>query len=108
MLLFLLAQAAVPQAVPLPARDQGLISVADYPREALRKGWQGAVHVDLKVGANGRVRACAVSRSSGHKILDNATCRILIARARFKPARDSAGRPVEGHYQTHINWRLSN
>lgn len=84
-----------------------LFSDADYPPSALRAGEQGTVRYRLDIGADGRVSACTITASSGSAALDSATCRLLRFRARFKPARDSAGRavaanPVEGA----IHWRL--
>jgi protein TonB len=110
MLAFLLLQAATsdPIVVTGTPRPQALFAGSDYPREALRHGWQGDVTVDMTVGIQGRVTGCTIIESSGHEVLDETTCKIVTDRARFLPARDSAGNPVESHYQTHINWRLSN
>jgi protein TonB len=109
MLLLFLLQAAAPEAIVVTGtpRPQGLFTSEDYPRKALRHGWQGNVGVDLTVGTNGRVRGCRVTESSGHEVLDDATCKIVSERARFMPAQDAAGKPVESHYSTHIDWRIA-
>jgi protein TonB len=43
-----------------------------YPGEALRRGEQGTVGIDLLMGPDGRVRAVRLLRSSGHSELDQA------------------------------------
>ncbi|QDU83671.1 transport protein TonB [Planctomycetes bacterium Pla163] len=44
----------------------------DYPRLARRRGWEGSVFVDLRVGADGSVLDATVATSSGHSVLDEA------------------------------------
>lgn len=69
---------------------QDWVSVADYPAEALIKGWEGITYVSLRVGPDGKVTRCSIIESSGHDLLDQRTCGIIRARALFKPARDSS------------------
>jgi protein TonB len=99
MLIYALAQAvAAASNVPPPAPWlTALFTVSDYPTEAIKNGWQGNVTVDLTVGPKGRATNCVVVVSSGHEVLDKTTCRILMRRARFKPATDASGQPVESH-----------
>ena len=42
----------------------------------------------------GRATDCEVTASSGYRVLDVLTCRLIEQRFRFKPARDEDGRPV--------------
>lgn len=84
----------------------GLISGDDYPADAQRNDEQGTVRVELKIDEQGRVSRCDVVEGSGSHSLDSATCRILQNRARFSPARDSAGRPIGDTYRQSITWRL--
>jgi uncharacterized protein (TIGR02246 family) len=88
--------------IPLPR----LLTAADYPAEAIRLGQQGNVGMRLRVGAHGRVEGCAITASSGSAHLDSASCRVIVRRARFRPARDSAGRPVAGAFDQVIAWRM--
>ena len=107
VLTLLQVAAATPPRAPSPGHE-ALFSYEDYPREALRNHWEGDVKLDLTVSAEGRVAACAVVQSSGHKPLDDGTCAIMLKRARFKPAEDAEGRPVEGHFLTPtIHWRIA-
>ena len=106
MLLLFLLHATVWTGMPGSENLPSLMTVDDYPKEAVRNGWQGLVRVGLTVGKNGRVRKCIVVRSSSHLSLDQATCRIFLTRARFKPARNAKGKPIEDYYETQITWRL--
>lgn len=93
---------------PLRAKGSlvGLFSSDDYPKEALRAGETGTVHVLLTIDASGRVSDCHVMLSSLSPSLDAATCSVLSERARFEPARDLAGRPVADKYSQRITWKI--
>ncbi len=58
-----------------------------YPLIAKRSGWEGTVLVRVTVETNGRASKVVVSRSSGHKVLDDAAVK-AIKRRTFRPARD--------------------
>jgi protein TonB len=83
-----------------------LIRAPDYPAEAIAARAQGNTGVLLTVHPSGRVTGCSVTASSGWSMLDAATCRLLVSRARFHPARDAAGNPQIGTFPTVIAWRL--
>jgi TonB family protein len=100
-------RAAIVEGPRARATPQSLIGFADYPASALRAGEQGTTRVELVVAANGRVSQCVVIGSSGSSALDAATCRLIIARARFIPARDSNGNVAPGHFSTAIGWSLA-
>jgi TonB family protein len=112
-LLLALAAAAAPAAhAPVRARSGAILAtlftVMDYPADAIRKGEQGPVGFRLEVGADGRPAGCAVTASSGSASLDSTTCRLLIERARFEPARDETGKPTTDSFNGRIVWRLDN
>lgn len=86
---------------------QSLINIADYPPSALREREQGRPGFRLTVGPDGRVTGCVILVSSGSPALDSTTCRVLRSRARFTPAVDSNGRPVEDLYWGAIAWRIA-
>jgi protein TonB len=83
-----------------------LFSGDDYPPAAQMRDEQGTVGVELKIDKQGRVSRCNIAQSSNSESLDSATCRILQERARFTPARDNSGQPVEDTYRQRITWRL--
>ena len=85
---------------------QGLFRSEDYPTSALEREEQGTVTVSMQIGTNGRLTGCNVTKSSGSRTLDNATCRVLRSRARFTPARDTSGNPTSDTKSQSITWRL--
>jgi len=84
---------------------QGLFSADDYPPSAADNNEQGTVNVTITVGPSGRVTGC--SPSGGPPSLQNATCRIISARARFSPAQDSNGNAITSTTTARITWRLA-
>ncbi len=92
---------------PVPSNNPGLwVRTEDYPSHALRAEEEGTVAFSLTVGPDGMVRGCEVTMTSGYTSLDQATCRHITRRARFFPARDNAGKPVEGHYRNRVAWKI--
>lgn len=82
---------------PIETRD-------DYPRSALRAGEEGTAWYTLSIDAAGAVKDCTITQSSGSAALDAATCRMLMRRARFSPATDDAGKPVESKFSGKVDW----
>ena len=105
-----------PPPPPAPARKvepararanlASYVSDSDYPASAARNEEQGTTRFRLAVGADGRVKDCTVTGSSGSSALDSATCRIMRSRARFTPARDSDGNPTGDTVSNAIRWVL--
>lgn len=83
-----------------------LFSDEDYPAAAVRNGEEGPVGFLLSIDAEGKPAGCAVTSSSGSAVLDTTTCRLLMERARFTPARDSNGRATADELHGRIVWRL--
>ena len=65
-----------------------------YPREALLHGDEGTVMLEVLVDVDGRPLEVTISRSSGHRELDLAAKRQVLAHWRFKPALRN-GQPVQ-------------
>jgi protein TonB len=82
------------------------VGESDYPTGELRLGHAGAVGFSLTIGSAGQVTGCTVTRSSGYRALDEATCRLLARRARFEPARDEQGLPAAGAYASTVRWQI--
>lgn len=72
----------------------GGIRDTDYPDGPYRRRVGGTVHLRFTVAPTGRVSDCVVTRSSGSRELDSVTCRLIMARFRYRPARDAEGRPI--------------
>jgi len=88
-----------------PAGDPASwITPADYPREELRNDVEGTTSFELNIGADGLPKACKIVATSGSRVLDEATCTLLMQRARFLTARDEAGTPVDSTYANRVRW----
>jgi protein TonB len=80
---------------PTRARQiAGGIDEADYPASAYRARIGGTVSLRFVVAPTGRVSRCSVTRSSGNAALDETTCRLILRRFRYRPARDNEGNPT--------------
>ena len=99
-----------PPRIVAPAVPRGdlskIITFEDYPQSALRNGEEGVVGFILDVGVDGRVPSCMVIRPSKSDALNGATCRIMHARMRFTPARDSSGQPAPSRMAQEVRWTL--
>jgi periplasmic protein TonB len=78
----------------------------DYPSRALRDEREGVTRFSVTIGTDGRVTSCQVTGSSGHADLDEATCRNIQRRARFRPALDAAGNPTTGTWSSAVRWEI--
>lgn len=97
------AEALLPLLLASALKNPGtIITAADYPRNA-RAG--GTTRFEMVVAADGRPRSCTVTISSGLAALDAATCNAFMRRARFTPAKDAGGQPVEGRYRGNVTWK---
>ena len=77
-----------------------------HPRLALTRGWEGSLTYQLDVSPAGRVVDCRITSSSGYDILDQAACRQITRRARFRPAMDQRGAEVAGAYRGSVTWQI--
>ncbi|WP_310533368.1 energy transducer TonB [Novosphingobium sp.] len=78
--------------------------MSDYPASALRERITGTVRFRAIVDTVGRVSECIIVQSAGSPALDEATCRLVRERARFTPALNTRGKPVQGTYQNAVRW----
>jgi protein TonB len=82
----------------------GSISDEDYPSSSIRNEEQGTSVATFTIGADGRVVACNASGAS--PTLDAETCKLIMRRFRFKPARGADGQPMEETKSQRVTWRL--
>ncbi|MGF7152039.1 protein TonB [Sphingomonas zeicaulis] len=95
-------------AQPAVARgDQGSwVTQDDYPPRALREERVGTSAVAWDINTEGRVENCRVTSSSGSPDLDEAACKNITRRARYKPALDNAGNPIRSGASRRVVWRM--
>jgi protein TonB len=90
-----------------PAWIAGRISDHDYPGSAREAREQGTTRTRIAVDAGGRPTGCSVLHTSGSPTLDATTCRLVLKRFRFSPARDAAGQPVAGEIDYDQEWSIT-
>lgn len=85
--------------VAIPARLIRGIGGRDYP-PAIRASWPrgGEIYLRLRIEPNGRPSRCDVMRGFGNPQADQWTCSLIMQRGQFRPALDSAGRPVSAWF----------
>ena len=95
------------QASPATARGDSStwVTTEDYPSRALREGTEGVSAVAWDVDASGKVVNCRVTASSGSSELDDAACKNITRRGRYKPAIDSNGQPMTASgFARRVRW----
>lgn len=84
----------------------GEIRNSDYPRGARAARAEGTTETEIAVGANGRPTGCTIVRSSRSPELDQTTCRLIMSRFRFRPARDRLGRAIPDIVGYEQEWKF--
>jgi protein TonB len=79
----------------------------DYPPRALREGAEGTVRIAWDINVEGRAENCHVVSSSGNEDLDEASCRVILRKGRYKPALDQNGNPIKvTNQQRTVRWQI--
>ena len=91
-------------AVTPPVHIAGALTNADYARTSHPRGAAGTVTISFRVRSDGAVDRCRVTGSSGYPSIDEATCRLVEQRFRFRPALDASGNPVDFSLRTNFTW----
>lgn len=78
----------------------------DYPAAALRARQEGTVYFALEIDARGCPAKCTITESSGFAALDEATCPILMKRARFEPTPGAADNTIVTTWSNKFRWQL--
>ena len=78
---------------------------SDFP-DTLRGIGRVKIGVRYAIGPSGQVDKCEVIEESGYAELDAMTCRIIIERYRFRPARDPDGYAVTEVREEDYRWRV--
>jgi protein TonB len=77
----------------------------DYPRIALREGWEGKVILRVKVLPTGKVAGASVQTSAGRGALDEAAL-ATVKDWTFVPATQG-GKPIAGWVTVPIEFRIN-
>jgi TonB family protein len=98
--------AAAPPAKAERDRQISEIMFQNYPPRALAAGEQGPVFFVVTLDKDARATSCEVTHGSGHPLLDDETCRLIVLHAVFKSAKDSNGRLIKQTAEGVVNWTL--
>lgn len=82
------------------------ITESDYKTSWINREMMGTAGFRLAISASGQVEGCQITRSTGHSALDEATCALLMRRAKFEPAKDTSGQRVAGTYASSVRWQI--
>lgn len=102
------AELAAISVSPKLESDLGPIFDPRYLRNGLPKGELRRIHMLFTVGIDGLVSACRVIETSGHEVLDAATCALSTGRIRYQPGRDKSGQLMVSHVLFAVRWTQSN
>lgn len=78
----------------------------NYPPRALAAGEEGPVFFVASLDKNANVTGCQVTHGSGHPLLDEETCKLIVLHAVFNSARDADGHLVKRNVEGVVNWTL--
>ncbi|MEO7549754.1 MAG: TonB family protein [Croceibacterium sp.] len=87
-----------------PLHVAGGLTNADYRQAGAPRGASGTVVVSFRVRSDGAADRCAITGSSGYSAFDQATCRLIEQRFRFRPALDDRGRAIDWTVRTDYTW----
>jgi periplasmic protein TonB len=108
--------AAVLLAQPVLAADQ--VSKTDrdrqihevvfqnYPPRALAAGEEGPVFFTVTLDRDAHPTSCQVTHGSGHALLDEETCDLIVQHAVFNAAKDANGHVTKQTAEGVVNWTL--
>lgn len=79
---------------------------ANYPFFAKARGEEGLVRFVVTVDASGIAMDCVIVEEAEAEALNQPTCDLIMAQARFEPARDRRGRAIAASFSRPVRWVL--
>lgn len=101
------------QQATLAVRPQPLNRISswlrssDYPWRPHSKGESASIQFRLMVDQTGAPTLCTIQSATRSPDFFDLTCKLLMKRARFAPARDAQGAPVASYYTNSVNWVMA-
>lgn len=95
---------------PVKAKDQqqwAKIIQERYPGKMLANEMNGIVRVRLMVGTDGLPMSCHIQVPSQDKSFETTACAGLMKAARFEPALDAVGQPIDSYFATSIFYTVN-
>jgi hypothetical protein len=94
-----------PAYVDVPLNVQGdWIRGTDFPRTRETANHHGMAVMSYTIGTSGAVDSCSVVQIDGMLSFGEAACHALMSRARFRPAHDSQGHPLQAGRIQRVRW----
>ncbi|MEO0056604.1 MAG: hypothetical protein RIT17_34 [Pseudomonadota bacterium] len=78
-----------------------------YPLRTAREGRGGVVGLAILVDQSGKPTECKITNDSGDGNLNAVACEGLM-QARFDPALDAKGQPINSYWMTRVTYRIAN
>lgn len=94
-----------PPPSPAIATTSHAVTVDDYPPISMRLQEQGSVAIKFVIAATGAVSDCSVTTPSGKPRLDDAACKMVLRRWKYKPATQD-GKPVSVALTANVTFQL--
>ena len=82
------------------------VMMSHYPPASFAAGEQGRVFFNLSLDRDGVPTGCEVTRSSGYKRLDEATCDLVLRYAIFQPNHNDTGGKMALTSEGALNWTI--
>ena len=98
--------AAEPASTAERNRQLSEIVFQNYPPRALAAGEQGPVFFVVTLDKDARPISCEVTHGSGHPLLDQETCELIVLHAVFKSAKDANGHLIKQTAEGVVNWAI--
>lgn len=90
---------------PEPVGNPGSWATSlDYPAKPRQGIFRGLIPFRLAIDTKGAVTGCYVAKDAGPEQFVLLTCQVLVARAKFSPAADASGNPVQSFWVGTIYW----
>ncbi len=87
-------------------RQVSEIVFQNYPPRALAAGEEGPVFFTVTLDKDAHPMSCQVTHGSGHRLLDEETCDLIVQHAVFNSARDASGHLVRETAEGVVNWTI--
>ena len=97
---------AAPQMNPAKMQQISEVVFKNYPPRALANGEQGAVYFTVTLDKEANPTSCQVTHGSGHPLLDQETCDLIVQHATFNSVKDASGRATKSSHEGVVNWRI--
>jgi TonB family protein len=92
-------------SLPRPKTNPGgWLGFDAYPPDLVLTGKSGKVRIRLDVGTEGRPTKCFVQGATSDPAFEDVSCKALMRRARFEPARDASGQAVPYYWATAVSF----